>query len=466
MQEAQVLLEQYKMNDSKKNSIGKSLKETLERRKNLSCKTYELKFDMSSLSKEKLDELNLVFTEAKWLYNHVLDLNKSEDFDLFKFNPLIKEVKTLDYDKNVIMRELKVIGSQIKQSVYNRMLDSIKALSNTKAKGNKVGALKFKSQINAIPLKQFDVTYRFHKSKPNYIKIQNIHGYLKVNGRKQIPQDAEFANATLVKRNKSFYLMATVYVPKTVRTFEFPSVGIDFGIESTITLSTGKKWKVDFPETKKIKRLRHMLSRKHGSKKGSKKSKSYFDNLNLVNKSLEKINNKKKDAKNKIVSSIVNTFETVCVQDENIIGWKEGLFGKQVHNSILGGIMSDLKRRSHTLIIIDRYDPTTMLCRWCFKLNRFGLEVRTYVCDCGYKEDRDTHSALTTEDIGLGRIIYEDGNWMRSEIQNASKDSFLGEHKELKAQVEGCTSARSFANNDVCETDSKSISMKPEAHAL
>ena len=439
------------MNQLKNNSISASLKNTRERRSRLACKTYELKLDLSSLSKIKLNSLNLMFQEAKYLYNHILAMSEVEnaegvkDFDIFKFNPLIKIVNILDKDKNKVEKELTMIGSQIKQSVHNRMLDSIKALSKSKKSGNKIGKLKFKSHLNSIPLKQFDVTYKIHQTKKNYVKLQNIKGYFKVNGMKQIPSEAEFANATLVKRNKNFYLMITAFVSKAIHDFQEKSVGIDFGIESTITLSTGEKFKVNIPEEHRTKKLRHALSRKQGSKKKSKKSKSYLKTLQLVNASIEKVNNKKKDIKNKIVSQITKRFETICVQDESIKQWKDGNFGKQVHNSILGGIMSDLQRKSHTFKIVGKYVPTTQICRNCFKLNKHSLKERTYTCEFGYSFDRDIHSAKNIEDIGLGRMNYD--------------NKFLEEHKESKTRMEGLSSYISAFGGNI-----KTVSMNSEAH--
>ena len=105
------------------------------------------------------------------------------------------------------------------------------------------------------------------------------------------------------------------------KVFKYKSVGIDFGIATTITLSNGEKFKDDIPENKRTKKLRKRLSRKQGSKKKSKKSKSYLKNLALVNKSVKKTTNKKKDTKNKIVSYLVNNFKTICVQDESIKEW-------------------------------------------------------------------------------------------------------------------------------------------------
>lgn len=440
------------MNQEKINSISNTLKKTRLRRSFLVCKTFELKFDMSHISNKKLETLNLLFTEAKWLYNHILALSKTENFNIFKFNPLIKKVDTLDFERNKVERDLTVIGSQIKQAVFNRLLDSIKGLSELKKKGHKVGKLKFKSYLKSVPLKQFEVTYRFNPENKNQVKIQNIKGYLRINGWKQIPAEAEFANATLVKKNKNFYLMVTVFVPKTVTEFKKESIGIDFGIRSTITLSTGDKIKINLPERNRTKKLRRDLSRKQGSKKKSKKSNSYFKNLQLVNKSIDVTNNQKKDVRQKITSAITSNCKIVCVQDESIKAWKDGNFGKQVHNSVLGGIMRDLKLKSHTLKLVEKYFPTTQLCRKCLKLNKIGLEETEYSCDCEYNWERDHHSALTVEDCGLGRIGFNENR----EIV------FLGGHKELKTRVERCTSSLNIFKN----IESKYISMKPEANEL
>ena len=171
------------MSNSKNKSIKDSLAKTRQRRQNQTCKVFELKFDLSHLSTSKLNSLNDLFKETKWLYNHILALNKesggsegSEDFNIFKFNPLVKEVNILDQNRQLITRYLS-IGSQIKQATHSRMLDSIKALSVLKKNGHKVGKLKFKSRINSIPLKQFGITYKFHTSKKNYVKVQGIKGY-------------------------------------------------------------------------------------------------------------------------------------------------------------------------------------------------------------------------------------------------------------------------------------------------
>ena len=84
------------------------------------------------------------------------------------------------------------------------------------------------------------------------------------------------------------------------------------------------------------------------------------------------------------------------MQDENIKGWHKGLFGRQVQSSALGTIKAKLKA-SDTVLIIDRFFPSTRMCPQCGALKEdITLSDRTFICNsCGYTEDRDVKSAKT-----------------------------------------------------------------------
>ena len=58
----------------------------------------------------------------------------------------------------------------------------------------------------------------------------------------------------------------------------------------------------------------------------------------------------------------------------------------------MGLIKQRLKSLPQT-IVLDKYIPTTKWCPKCGKKHSIGLDERTYVCECGYQEDRDIHSA-------------------------------------------------------------------------
>ena len=363
-------------------------KATRERHASLTCKVYELKFDKSHLSKKKQEYLNRLFLEAKWLYNCMLSTT-----DPVGFNTKVNEISIRGKDKKTESRSLEVISSQMKQGVREKLFHNICGLAAKKKKGERVGRLKFKSRSNSIYLKQFDNTY---KLKGKYLKLQGFKKGFKLEGVKQIPIDAEITTANLIRKCDNYYLQVTCYLPKEEQVFEKEAIGIDFGIKTSLTFSNGEKYNFQFPIPKDLKRLQRQRKNK---KEGSKNLKKLDAQMR---KKYNKLSNQKKDAKNKIVSHITKKYKLVCVQDENIKGWHEKWFGKQVQHSILGGIMSDLKRKSHTLSLVDRYFPTTQLCPVCNERNKeLTLKDRVFICNCGYHEDRDIHAARNVLIQGL-----------------------------------------------------------------
>jgi putative transposase len=390
-----------------------SIRATKKKRKTQTCKVYELKIQSNHLSTEKKTFLKMLFVEAKRFYNYILS---SED--IFAFDTKNNFILYKDKDKNDIKYEIQHMSSQIKQSVKQRLIYAIKALATMKKKGqnDKVGKLTYRSKVNSIVLNQFGVTYKFEKDG-KYFHIQGFKKSFRINGYKQIPPNAEFANATLIRKCDGYYLKITCFVPKEVKTYKQENVGIDFGIKDSITLSTGDKYNVVVPISNDLKQKHRNLSHKKLGSHNRYKAKIELD------KAYEKNNRRKKDKRNKLVSTITNEFETVIVQDESIKAWQSGLFGKRISESCLGGIMSDIEKKSHTFVKIDKFFPSTQICPSCGKKNKHELSERVYHCDCGYTCDRDTHAARNILNEGL-RI--KSGMGHISTMQGERKTSALG----------------------------------------
>ena len=359
--------------------------DTLEKRKHQTCKVYTCKVDYSHLSKTQLNHLNRLFLEAKWLCNAQLASS-----DIFHFDYKVKEVLILNKDKQTELREIKFLSSQMRQSIVDRNKQNIINLSKSKKKGNTVGRLKFRSRINSIPLKQFDITYKILNSK--YIHIQNLKSDIKVQGLNQIPDDADFANATLTKHNKDFFIKITCFLQNVDKVKTGKVIGLDFGIETTVSTSNHEKYYFEFPETKGIKKASKHLNR---CDKGSKNR--YKAKLKLQ-KQYDKLTNQKNDARHKFIHEITTENDEVHIQNDSIHSWHASKlkgFGRRIQHGIIGGIKSDLKSKSTTSIKPQNF-PSTKLCPVCGTLNdkMSLLENRIYKCDCGYIEDRDIHSAI------------------------------------------------------------------------
>jgi len=394
--------------------IKDSLKETKERRKTQSPKVYQLK--LQDLSKKDIEILDRQFLEAKWLRNYIIaGINERLTSNTWK----LKEVEVKVKDK-FEKRELLQLSSQMRQSLVDRIKEDLFNLRKAKEKGISVGALQFKSEVSSIPLKQYGNTYKVD-FEHNRVKIQGIKKHLRLLGLHQIPDSAEITKGELIKKPSGYYLYVTAFLneePVEVKTkkgkikekhiihFNKP-LGIDFGINNQLTLSNGIEISYEVKESKKLKILQRKLARK---KKGSS---NFRKTVQKIQKEYENLFKIKKDIQNRIFA-FVKSYEKVYTQNDNIKGWHAGLFGKQIQHTGIGGITSRLKNNLKTLVLVDRYVPTTQTCFRCGHRQNMSLSDRVFKCEnCGLEIDRDINSAINMIIFGentpknLGLVLTE-----------------------------------------------------------
>ena len=375
-----------------KNEIIKAtLKTTKERRKQQSCRVFTVKIDNSHLNLQTKHQLKMLFLEAKWMYNHILAQHNVFDMD-YKLQEVTVKVKD-GFER----RSLRYLSSQMKQSLIKRTIDNIKGLARSKAKGRKIGPLKFKSRVWSIPLKQYGNTYKILDEK--YVKIQGISQKLRVNGLDQLPEGVEFTNGRLVQRHGDYYLAITTYQPKETKPSPIKTVGIDFGLATQLTLSTGIAIRYAIPISTRLRKLNQKLSRQQF------RSQNWYKTKRKLEKAYAKANNIKQDIKNKLVHYIQENYGVVCYQDENLKGWQR-LWGGKMLSTAIGGIIRMLEVKVHTPIEVDRFFPSTKTCSRCGNIREIGLDERIYVCHvCGMVIDRDHNSSVNLENEGLTQAV-------------------------------------------------------------
>ena len=214
-------------------------------------------------------------------------------------------------------------------------------------------------------------------------------------GIDQIPKDAEFASAVFEMRGGAFFIRLSTFRPKSEGPSAYGAVGIDLGIAKQMSLSNGLELEEGVPESKRIGRIRREFSRRMRYGKNRRKS------LLKLERENEKLNNHRRDIRNKIVSEIVSSYSTVVVQDDNISVWQK-IWGRQMRRSAIGVITSALKERAHTLVTVPRSVPTTKQCSRCKATQQVALRERTYKCvHCGFIIDRNLNSAINILDEGV-----------------------------------------------------------------
>ena len=386
--------------------IKNSLLETRERRKNQSIKVIELKVNCHQTSKETFKKMDFVFTQAKWIVNEMIHLSETQNF--FDYNYLDhKDVIHLDKDGNKIKSKIE-LPSILHRGIVNQKKEDICNLHKSKLKGNKVGKLKFKSEVNSIDI----LTGPWLKIRDNsHITIPGFAN-LKVYGLDQLKnyKEYELANAKFIRKASGYYIHISICIPKenSIPKKNYKKVGLDFGIKDSIITSDGEKFNCNVQESEQLKFLQKQLHRKQ---KGSKR---YYKLLRQIKCEYEHLSNKKTNETNKLIHYLTHNYDIIYFQDENISEWKKKKhskktckkvncfsFGKQIQSSYLGRVKAKLvSLENDKSFKISKWSPTTKFCPNCGTLNKIGLDERTYHCDCGYSFDRDVHAAKNVKMFG------------------------------------------------------------------
>ena len=267
------------------------------------------------------------------------------------------------------------------------------------------------------------------------------------NGRIKLPKmtsmklivDRKFmgtAKSVTVSKNKigQFFVSVLVEEDVKVKTSVGRSIGIDLGLSCLATLSNGvqvKNPRLFRKSQAKLKRAQQHLSRK---KKGSNR---YEKQRRKVARVHLKVANQRSWAIHNLTTAIINTFDTIIVEDLNVAGMKK-LFGKSISDAAFGEILRQLEYKSswygRVFHKIDRWYPSSKTCNCCgHKMDTMTLDIREWTCpNCNTHHDRDLNAAKNILDQGL-RDLYgftsdELADYKRGEeVRHASSGAFFCE---------------------------------------
>jgi transposase len=395
------------------------------RRKTQSLRVYELKVNCHHTSKETYAKFHQWFKEAKWIENDVI---ASDEI----FGYYYKDHRTVK--RQLADKSWKEESLTINTGLHHRILQQLQTdvvnLSKAKKKGRKVGRLKFKSEVNCIPMS----TGMIKIKSPTRITIPGFPK-LKVYGLDQFDNSLEIADGRIVRKASGIFVKITVCFPKKQPEKTNQVVGLDFGIKTHITDSNGNKMKVEVRESEYLKYLQSKFAGKE------KNSKHYWKLRCQIRREYEHLTNKKNDIANKFVHDLKKNNDIIYFQDENLSGWRQYSkgFGCQVQWSSMGRVKAKL-RVDEKGFMLSKWAPTTQFCPECGRLNKHSLSERTYRCVCGYSYDRDVHSARNMILFGQQKRMTE---WLEQPsvesfpLQNASiTSSILKFGKSVEAKKE------------------------------
>jgi putative transposase len=237
---------------------------------------------------------------------------------------------------------------------------------------------------------------------------------LDIRWSRPLPEGAE-PSAVTASRDAAGRWHISVLVECPVETLP-PSdaaVGIDVGITSLLTLSTGEKIASPRHERKDRERLakaQRAMSRKQKGSVNREKARRKVARVHA------RIADRRRDTLHKLSTRIIRETQTVIIEDLSV---RNMVRNHSLARAISDASWSELRRMleykadwyGRTVIAVDRFYPSSKTCSACGAITaKLPLSVREWECRaCGAVHDRDVNAAVNIRAAGLAVQACGDG---------------------------------------------------------
>ncbi|MEU9789778.1 RNA-guided endonuclease TnpB family protein [Streptomyces sparsogenes] len=215
-------------------------------------------------------------------------------------------------------------------------------------------------------------------------------------------------------------------------------VGIDAGITSLVTLSTGEK--ITNPKHERSDRARLAKAQRDLSRK-AKGSANREKARRKVARVHARIVDRRRDFLHKLSTRLVRENQTVVIEDltvRNLL--KNHSLARAISDASWTDLRSMLEYKctwyGRELVVIDRWFPSSKLCGACGTVReKLPLDVREWTCDCGAVHDRDVNAARNILAAGLAASACGDGVRPQREFSRTGRSSVKQETQRATAGI-------------------------------
>lgn len=183
------------------------------------------------------------------------------------------------------------------------------------------------------------------------------------------------------------------------------SVGIDVGLTTYATISTGEKVENPRHLQNALKRLQCLHRRLSKKRRGSRNRERAQRRLVRC---YERISNQRSDFQHKLSTRLIRENQAIMVESLNISGMiRNRSLSKAIADAAWSRFLEMLRYKAEwygvTLIEVEQFAPTSKRCHACRYINdELTLSDRNWICpNCGIILDRDVNAAKNIKMMGL-----------------------------------------------------------------
>ncbi|MFF3256829.1 RNA-guided endonuclease InsQ/TnpB family protein [Actinacidiphila glaucinigra] len=271
------------------------------------------------------------------------------------------------------------------------------------------------------------------------LTLAKMAGPLDIRWSRPLPQGAEPTTVT-VSRDSAGRWFVSILVEDTIAPAPTTAaaVGLDAGITSLVTLSTGEK--IANPRHERRDRARLARAQRELSRK-AKGSNNRAKARVKVARVHARIADRRRDFLHKLSARLVRENQTVVIEDltvRNLL--KNHSLARAISDASWTELRSMLEYKcawyGRELVVIDRFFPSSKLCGTCGTVReRLPLNVREWTCVCGAVHDRDVNAARNIMAAGLAASACGDGVRPQRESSRTGRSSMKQETQRATAGI-------------------------------
>jgi putative transposase len=295
----------------------------------------------------------------------------------------------LDVPKAVVQQAVKNLGT-----AYQNFFDSCKG----KRAGPKMRPPDFKSRHRCKASARLDNGPGTFSFDGKTVKLPKI-GVVKTH--EELRFDGKPLSATVSFVGGRWWLSVQVELLDVEKKVDpTNAVGIDLGLTTALTLSTGEKIEAPKPLKAALGRLKTLgrhLSRKTKGGSNRKKAARRLTRLHW------RVGQIRKNWQHQTTTAIAKRFSLVCVEDLNVTGMLANhRLARAISDIGWAEIVRQLGYKCAAVQEVGRFFPSSKLCNDCgAKADEMPLNVRAWTCKCGKVHDRDENAACNIRCEGL-----------------------------------------------------------------
>jgi putative transposase len=248
--------------------------------------------------------------------------------------------------------------------------------------------------------------FRFQNGQLSLAKLARP---LDIRWSRPLPEGSQPSTATVSRDPAGRWFISLRVEDSTVSPLPpaHSQVGIDAGLTSLVTLSTGEKVanpRHELQDHARLAKAQRALSR------GERGSKNRTKARLRAAKICVRIADRRRDHLNKLTTRLVRENQTIVIEDLNVRGMTGN---RSLARAVNDAGWSELRRMleykctwyGRDLVVVDRWLPSSRICSTCGHLaDRLPLSVRVWQCQrCRVWHDRDVNAASNI--LAAGRAV-------------------------------------------------------------